>query len=385
MSVRSMTALIAGSVLALFAFTTRSVNAQVTGAPQLAANEVAAINPKKTENGDARLSTAELEVQMKAQQAEILELRTRLNKLEALLETVASNQPARAGDAETAEGSRAPAGTASYSANLVGTPAETAANSTESPQLAAREFKSRRELLPDIGQIGAQVGMLVGFSQNPFKANNGFLGGGFIDLPLKKVKGGKISYEIMASLQRTTTNTKTTSAVNALVNSVLNRELGNPPSVNNLFGPLPLTNDVVERQTVLTVVPFSLKYTVTSLDQYNFRPYVVGGLGTYVTLSTQNTTKFNANQFVGIPAVGNLLNTLLGGPQVAGLVPAAPELRARGQAAGQGDFRFGLNVGGGFEVRLSPRFSFGLDYRFNRIEGINSSFSALAAKPTIHF
>lgn len=82
--------------------------------------------------------------------------------------------------------------------------------------------------------------------------------------------------------------------------------------------------------TVLTVVPVAFKYTLTSLDRYRFRPYAVVGLGTYVTLSTQNIVDFDAGQFVGPGATADLLNALLRGLQVAGLAPVAPELRARG-------------------------------------------------------
>ncbi len=392
MARKSIAVLVTGAVLLLFALNTRSAYAQGNGAFQLATNRSPNVVSKKSEDSDSKLSTEMLEARLKAQQLEIDELRGRLKKLEGVLEVVAANQTARTPDTaavqpartETATNTGATAKSFSASESLTNIASNAVTPNPLSP--TAGPQATRRELLPDIGQIGAQVGLLVGFAQNPFKADNGFLAGGYIDLPVKRVKGGKISYEIMAGLQRTKTKTQTTSAVNALVNSVLNRELGNPPSVNNLFGPLPLTNNVEERQTVLTVVPFSLKYTVTALDRHNVRPYVVAGLGTYVTLSTQNTTNFDANQFVGTPAVANVLNSLLNGPQVAGLIPAAPELRARGQAAGQGDFRFGLNVGGGIDFRITPKLSFGFDYRFNRIEGSNGSFSTLTAKPlTINF
>lgn len=53
-----------------------------------------------------------------------------------------------------------------------------------------------RELLPDIGHIGAQVGLFLGGAQNPFRANEGFVAGGYIDLPVKDLPqlGGKLSY-----------------------------------------------------------------------------------------------------------------------------------------------------------------------------------------------
>jgi hypothetical protein len=40
------------------------------------------------------------------------------------------------------------------------------------------------ELLPDIGLIGAQVGLAGGASWNPFEIGRGIQAAGFIDLPL---------------------------------------------------------------------------------------------------------------------------------------------------------------------------------------------------------
>ena len=57
------------------------------------------------------------------------------------------------------------------------------------------------------------------------------------------------------------------------------------PSLNNLFSPLPVTTNVIERSTVLTVAPVELKYTATTMGR--FGPYAVVGLGTYTSLSTQ--------------------------------------------------------------------------------------------------
>lgn len=243
-----------------------------------------------------------------------------------------------------------------------------------------------RELLPALGQIGAEVGFLVGGSQNPFKADNGFFSGGYIDVPVRDVPGGKLSWEIFISLQRTNTTVQTTSPVTVLVNAVANVELGTPPSLANLFGPLPVTSTVQERMTVLSVVPAELKYTFMGLDRHRIRPYGLVGLGTYVTLTTQNNTNsFNAVSVLGPGALANELNTLLQGPQIGGLVPAAPELRARGLPNGQGDARFGVQYGGGLEYRISPRLSLGFDYRRDHLEGINSGFGTFTFKQGLHF
>lgn len=313
---------------------------------------------------DSSATMVEMNERIHQQQLEIDELRDHVKKLESMLESAVNRSVEPA-------------------ANRGAYPATVAPPSP--PPAVALAKRTPNELLPDLGHIGAEVGILVGGSQNPFKANEGFFAGGFIDLPLKKVKGGKISYEIMIGAQRTVTNVQTTSGVIALVNGALNTALGNPPSPDNLLGPLPVTNRIKERLTVLTVVPASLKYTLMSLDRQSIRPYVVVGLGTYVGLSSQQTVDFDAAKYINNPALASLINALLSGPQIGGLIPIAPELRSRGLSQGQGDFRFGLNAGGGIEFRVTPRFSLGFDYRINKMEGRNSTFSTFTAKPTFHF
>src|SRR5437899_1539576 len=56
------------------------------------------------------------------------------------------------------------------------------------------------ELLPDIGLIGAEVGLVAGVCANPYDAGRGVCGGGFITLPLCRAAGGKVSYEIALSV-----------------------------------------------------------------------------------------------------------------------------------------------------------------------------------------
>ena len=54
------------------------------------------------------------------------------------------------------------------------------------------------ELVPEIGKIGAQLGLVPSGSATPFQLNNGQDAAGFIDLPMfePKVLHGKIGYEI---------------------------------------------------------------------------------------------------------------------------------------------------------------------------------------------
>jgi hypothetical protein len=375
MSLKSRYLFFIATLFAVFFFTQKYTYAQTNMISQFTENKlvsaVATNNPKNvTTSTDKNNSSIEnLTIQLQAQQAEINTLRQQIEKLEALLEKTI-NKPV----IET---------TSANNTKLSPEPSINPPLPSIKPSPIAKRAPS--ELLPDLGHIGAEVGLMIGGSQNPFQSNEGFFAGGFIDLPVKRVKGGKISYEIMIGAQRTITQVQSTSGVIALVNSALNTALGNPPSVNNLLSPLPVTNRVKERLTVLTVVPASFKYTMLSFDKQNIRPYVVVGLGTYVGLSSQKLVDFDAGKFVNNPALASLLNALLNGAQVGGLAPIAPELRSRGLSAGQGDFRFGLNAGGGLEFRISPRFSLGFDYRVNKLEGKNGTFSTFTAKPTVHF
>jgi opacity protein-like surface antigen len=94
------------------------------------------------------------------------------------------------------------------------------------------------ELLPDLGKIGAQVGALAGASWNPYDTGRGFALAGFIDLPLTRAPGGKLSYEILLGFSDATDS----------------------------------------RLRLLDASPFSLKYTLTGLDHARLRPYFDAGL-----------------------------------------------------------------------------------------------------------
>lgn len=227
-----------------------------------------------------------------------------------------------------------------------------------------------RELLPDLGQIGAQVSLLLGVATNPFKADEGFLAGGQIDLPLFRVGGGKISYQIAVTNQRATTDVRITSPLSAVGDLLAADGLGNTQTskVLSSLKNLPAKEDL----DLLAVLPFGLKYTVMSLDHLRVRPYIVGSFGIYVTITDQNP---------GLP-VGSGLN----GGFIGGIAPESFELVARGVPEGQGDIRFGGNVGGGVEYRFIARSSLGFEYRFHKVEGArNTDFSTFAGKLAFHF
>ena len=355
--------------------------AQTAEPVQIAANTVAPAPSRPAP--DVVPSTDALRARIDAQQQEINKLTALVEKLQASLSPVASTRP------------MLPNSSIGYMPEPAGSPSP---SPSPAPPPASSGYTAPRELLPDIGQIGSELGFFVGGATNPYKNNTGFASGGYIDLPWKNVPGGKLSYEIMIGLQRSVTTQQTTSGVNALVDTALNNylvaaDLEALPSVTNyLTTPLPVTSVVQERAKVLTVAPFELKYGITKLGR--FRPYAVAGVGGYVWIgSDNNTATFNANTAlggystlpVGSATLGNVLNAILQGSQIGGLAPTAPELTARGVPHGQGNIMFGGQIGGGADIRITPRLSFGADFRHNFVEGKNSGFSTFAFKQGLNW
>lgn len=378
---RERTCLLAiASLLVVIAIVCVAAFGQTSAPVQMAANSVAPVISQPA--SEVTPSTSALQARLEAQQQEINKLTALVEKLQTMLEPVAS---ARAILPNTSIGFLPyPGGAPSPSPSPV------------EPSQAS--YTSPRELLPDIGHIGAELGFFVGGATNPYKDNTGFASGGYIDLPWKNVPGGKLSYEIMIGLQRSVTTQQTSSGVNALVDTALNNYLVSAglktlPSVTDyLTTPLPVTSVVQERSKVLTVAPFELKYAITKLGR--FRPYVVGGLGAYVWIgSDNNTATFNANtalgSLAGLPVgsstLGATLNAILQGSQIGGLAPTAPQLAARGVPHGQGNLLFGGQIGGGAEFRITPRLSLGADFRHNQVEGSNAGFNTFTFKQGFHW
>lgn len=364
--------------------TAAAVFGQTAEPVQIAANTVTIQTQKPS--GDISPSSNALQGRIDAQQQQIDQLNALIQKLQAALQPVASTRPM-------------------VPMTSIGFFPDASPSPSPSPVVSS-ESNPPRELLPDIGHIGAELGFFAGASTNPYKADKGFFTGGYIDLPWKKVPGGKLSYEIMIGLQRSVTTTQTTSGVNALVNTAINNYLTFagvelPSLTNYLAGPLPITNTVQERAKVLTVAPFELKYTVTKLGR--FRPYVVGGIGAYVWIGSDNNRgTFDAvsalNTYgdqigisglsdlpVGSSSLGATVNALLQGSQIGGLAPTAPELAARGVPHGQGNLLFGGQIGGGAEIRITPKLSIGVDFRHNAVEGKNASFNTFAFQQGLHW
>jgi opacity protein-like surface antigen len=386
---------IAGAmVLVIAVIASVSALAQKTEPVQLAANTTAPAVSKPA--AQIAPSTSALQARIDAQQQEIDRLTAVIDRLEYQLQPVASTR-----------------------ATLPGTgigfmPYPSPSPAPSAPPVSAG-YQAPRELLPDIGQIGAQLGFFVGGATNPYKEDKGFASGGYIDLPWKNVPGGKLSYEIMIGLQRSVTkNLTSTSGVNALVNTALNSYLGNngsnvtPAYFLGLNQATPLIDDTMaieERAKVLTVAPFELKYTITKLGR--FRPYGVAGVGGYVWIGSENNAASFASSLnipaadAGLyvnclptpaaqagcsgPTLAQVLTAVLSGPQIGGLAPSAPDLAARGIPHGQGNVLFGGQIGGGADFRVSPRLSMGFDYRYNLMEGKNAGFSTFAFKQGLNW
>ena len=191
------------------------------------------------------------------------------------------------------------------------------------------------ELLPDIGRIGAEVGVLGGASWNPYDVGQGALLAGFIDLPLTRVPGGKLSYEIYLALSLARSDPF---------------GLGPPPGS---FGP---TRQVATKLRLLEVAPFSLKYALTRWDAARLRPYLTAGADVLVAHTLEE------------PLVGR-----------------AAELADRGIPSGEAGIALGGHAGLGLELRLSRGLSLNLDYRFTRFEGRNATLQSLGAALGIHW
>jgi hypothetical protein len=290
---------------------------------------------------------------------------------------------------------------------LTATPTASADRQATAPQPAAKTFQMPPELVPQIGKIGAEVGILLSGATSPFKLNNGQFFGGFIDLPLFEPPRlhGKIAYEISVGMSQSRTTFDTTSNVAQVANLSVLTALNPMGGLANITAavtgtgaaPFPVKTSTLTRLRLLQVVPFAFKYTSTALDRWRLRPYGLLGFGTYVTIHNQNPARGNPPTF-GVRPDANVppdilaaVNALFGGqapfggPLVAGQISQAPELDARGLPGGHGNVDFGLQTGGGVEFRISRNFSLGFDARFNKIAGTYGGFETFGSRLGFHF
>jgi hypothetical protein len=265
------------------------------------------------------------------------------------------------------------------------------------------------ELVPEIGKIGAQVGLLLSGSANPFHLDSGSFVGGFIDLPLVDQPAwlhGKISYEISVGMSQSKTQMQTTSNVAQVANLAVLTALNPNGGLANVTAavtgtgaaPFPVTTPVTTKLRLLQVVPFAFKYTTTAFDRWRFRPYALAGFGTYVTIHTQYPSTAPGSSILGLrsnasvpPEILATVAGLFGGtspfgaPLVAGQIGQSPELEAKGLPSGHGSLDFGFQGGLGFEYRLNRSFSVGFDNRYNRIAGAPGLLVTYGTRLGFHF
>jgi len=232
------------------------------------------------------------------------------------------------------------------------------------------------ELLPDLGRIGSEVGILAGPSWNPYDVGGGFQLGGFIDLPLTRVPGGKLSYEILIGFSDAKSNPfQTTNPIAYVANLASGASpadaLAGPPAA-----PFPVRRDVTTRLHVLQVAPFSLKYQIQTLDHARLRPYFGLGLDFLVVVTRQDPVRDESLVFSGTSPFDAAL--------VAGLIAQVPELTDRKVPTGQGNMEIGGHAMAGLEVRVSQGLSLNLEYRLTQI-GSSGRLHALSTALGFHW
>lgn len=224
------------------------------------------------------------------------------------------------------------------------------------------------ELLPAIGRIGAEVAAHFGWSQNPYSLGSGAQGAGFINLPLKKLGSGVLSYEISIRFARSTSDPVTITNPIAFVANLAATGRGDT-------GPFPYRRVVRSVGSLLLVEPVGFKYAIHSFGR--FRPYLVAGVGAAVVITKEVPESDQSLQFSGTSPFDADL--------IAGLVAQSQELNALGRPTGQGNIELAGHAGAGFEYRLSPGFSLQADYRYTRLSGGNAAMQIASAGIGIHF
>jgi hypothetical protein len=228
-----------------------------------------------------------------------------------------------------------------------------------------------QELLPEIGRIGAEVGIFAGAGWNPYELGRGLTAGGFINLPLFRKGSGKLSYEILVALGRSVSDPFTvTDAVAYVANLAAGASpqaaLAGPPRA-----PFPVLRQVRSRARLLTVSPFGLRYTVTRFDRQRVRPYATAGLDFTVVITREEPLRDESLAFTGTAPFD--------APLLGGQVAQAPELTALGRPTGQGNIELGGHAGAGFELRLSRGLSLNVDYRFTALGSDHHLHAATSA------
>ena len=232
------------------------------------------------------------------------------------------------------------------------------------------------ELLPDLGLIGAQVGVSAGAGWNPYEIGRGATMGGYVDLPLARFGGGKLSYQIAVALG---TATSPAFAITDPIAYVANLASGasradalaGPPAA-----PFPVRRAVRTRLRLLQVSPFALKYTSRHLDRARLRPFVAAGLDFAVVITRQDPIADESLDFRGGAPFDD--------PLIGGAISQAPELTARGYPTGQGNIEPGFHAAAGLEGRIARRLSLNAEYRYTSI-GPGDALHAVTGSVGLHW
>jgi opacity protein-like surface antigen len=233
------------------------------------------------------------------------------------------------------------------------------------------------ELLPDLGRVGSEVGFLAGPSWNPYDVGSGFHVGGFIDLPLLRVPGGKLSYEILIAFSDAKSDPfLTTNSVAFVANLAAGASpadaFAGPPAA-----PFPVRRQVTTRLHLLEVAPFALRYEIQTLDHLRLRPYFGLGLDFLVTITRQDPVSDESLIFRGTAPFDDSL--------IAALIAQAPELTDRKVPTGQGNMEIGGHAMAGLEIRVSHALSLNLEYRLTQIGASSGRLHAMSAALGFHW
>jgi opacity protein-like surface antigen len=217
------------------------------------------------------------------------------------------------------------------------------------------------ELLPDLGRIGAQVGVLAGGSWNPDQIGSGAMVGGYIDLPLFRAGGGKVSYQVLMGLSLATGDPFSVTDLGAYVANLV---AGATPQTA-MRGPTPVARSVRTRQRLLQLSPFGLKYTLTGGDHVRLRPYLAAGVDVLVILTQEHAAD--------------------GGPPPVGMLSPSAGAVVQGIRVGQGSLELGAHAAAGLEVRVAAGLSLNGEYRFTGIDGIDRKLHTVTAALGFHW
>jgi hypothetical protein len=212
------------------------------------------------------------------------------------------------------------------------------------------------ELLPDIGRIGAQVAIFSGASFNPFESGRGWDIGGYIDLPLRRVPKGRLSYEIylnesLATSAPFTITDSVAVVANLAAGAPLAAALAGPPKA-----PFPVTREVRADLHMLQVAPFGLRYTI---EGRRLSPFFGAGLDFFAVITSDIPQQNESLLFNGSAPFDAAL--------IAGLIGQAPELTARHTPTGQGNIDVGGHGEAGVEIKVGSGLSLNLEYRLTLI------------------